>query len=59
MKWTDQTPTEPGWRWWRPSEGSHHLLVYVTSELKAGYPFCEHRLVKELGGQWAGPSDEV
>lgn len=65
MKWTDESPTEPGWYWYRQKENvpekywRPHQVVAVddclfVSTTKHG----NDREVKFFTGQWAGPIEE-
>lgn len=58
-KWTDETPTVPGWYWWRPSD-EHSYSVQEVREidgklwLTLGGSDYKQELGR-LGGEWSGP----
>lgn len=69
LHWTTETPTEPGWYWWRPEKNIVPHMVYVVWEstmrsvqkdrMFVLYPHSDVEFaVDERPGQWAGPIPE-
>ena len=72
MKWTTDTPTEPGWYWYRGPEKRHHLVAEVIEVMASPHPESGLMLVVYVGNsskpipiqefssqcQWAGPIAE-
>jgi hypothetical protein len=57
MTWTTNTPTMPGWYWWRcfavmTGKQTKLEVVYIEED---GYCHIAGDYVSNLGGQWQGP----
>jgi hypothetical protein len=63
MKWTKNTPTVPGWYWFREKSAERALVLDVqplsTGKLAIMAELnrlgADYILVEELNGEWAGP----
>jgi hypothetical protein len=69
MKWTDKSPTEPGWYWIRVNgiearivrineyteQGEKHLTISAVGE---NYAIPIERLTIKFKYEWAGPIPE-
>lgn len=69
LKWTDETPTVPGYYWWRSSPKTKARIGYVglarffaygplqskNMELCVWWHEDKPRPAAEIYGQWAGP----
>ena len=59
MKWTKDSPVEPGWYWWRVKRDDAEVIRVVTHDagLRLQSEFYND-LVTKCAGEWAGPIPE-
>jgi len=63
MTWTTETPTQPGWYWWREYEGSGPQItqVHLFNFVWLNKPFLgiedihTRTPLDNMLGEWAGP----
>lgn len=56
--WTNETPTAPGWYWWRADEQAESKMMGLVmfNQLLASEGNCfGWKVVENMQGQWQGP----
>lgn len=58
VKWSKETPTQPGWYWYRISKGSYPIIERYDMAAHGLALWENGRILPISPGEWAGPIPE-
>lgn len=59
--WTHETPTTPGWYWWRPAPGHYPIIERYDMSADGLVMYSHNMTIKHplAPGEWQGPLEPL